>query len=247
MISPRIYPLVDSYEILERLRMNTPFYIPISFNRIDEVLNNLENMQNRSSQIAIRFDKPPSCKPSEFYSLVSRLYPECVYIEPRDRNSERWVKKPHLIGEYCRMKILFRELSKMCQFSGVIDYEKGNQHYFQTQQGGFNLYLSDKTHIAIVLGRKTVRYLDNMSETVIENDKVVKGEIPNDMKNEIIMYSHSAKDACEIWEIGNLVFENSIHSIESGKQRKRVVTWDILPDGTIKGKESIERLRHLFL
>lgn len=249
MISPRLTTVLKSYEILERLGLNVPFYIPVSSDNVNKTFDTLDTIKKdeqgytkMSRDIAMRFDGAPSCAPLNFYKTVYDVCPECVYYKPDDRFRPAWLKKPHLIGEYSKIKEILARTSAECKFSGCIDFDMNNLHYFRTQQAGFNIWIKNKPEIEIVLGRKTVRLLDEGPDVYIENGKVVKGNLPLKIKDDITDYATSAKNVCEKNKVGNLIFENSYHSVESGKKRNRVVTWDILPDGTVEGKKSLLKL-----
>jgi hypothetical protein len=248
MISPRTFTLIESYSILENLELNTPFYKQISSSCSKDVIEYLDTLPNRSENIAIRFDDTPRCEPKEFYKLVYDIYPECLYEEPKDRYKTKWMRKPHLIGRYESMRELILKLSEKYSFSGCVDYEINNPHYFLTQSAGFNVWLTkDKTIVEIAIGRKTVRSLEDKVEAIIEDYEIIKGSVPRDLAVEIKSYLKFINESFQEINLTNLIIENSFHNINTGKLRKKIVTWDLLPDGSPESKGMINRLRNMFL
>lgn len=247
MISVRIGSLPENYTILEKLGLNVPYFIPIHCGDVSKAFENFESITNRSSNVGMRFDGTPTCTPAKFYSLVDSIYPECVYKEPRDRHRSRWEKNPHLIGEYEKIKEILLKLSRECEFSSCMDYEVDNPHYFQTQNGGFNLWVKDNTYVEGILGRNTVRSLEEHPKFIIEDGKITKGELPENMKNDIDLFTELVEKLSAEHGINDLIFENSYHSLQSGKLRNRIVAWDILRGGSPEGRQSIEKLRQMLL
>lgn len=247
-------PLEENYELLESMGLNIPHYLSLTDESLEKKLKNYEESEDTSGQVGLRFDHPPrEVTPKKFYSTVEEKTPDSIYSEPPDRELDKWIKNPHLIGDYEGIRDLLLDLSEVSRYSACMDYEVGEPHYFKTQDGCFNVHVRDS---GLVLegsvGQKTQRS-DKAPDFSLsfgyEEDihDLFPKTVDSGFADSVASYVEKLEMLCEELGAEDLIFENSHHQVKSGKKERNVVTWDILGGGGKRGKESLHGLRKSFL